>query len=86
MMLNGQSFRLLNRSKSSNSFPASLLTYDDRAEGFRYDPASQVTTILHQLTACPVRADSAGFSGESLSYSPPNPASAPSHNLNSSPT
>ena len=27
------------------------LTYGGLAEGFRYDPASQVTTILHQLTA-----------------------------------
>ncbi|MBX3306822.1 MAG: hypothetical protein KF751_12315 [Nitrospira sp.] len=27
------------------------LTYDEHAEGFRYDPASQVTNILHQLTA-----------------------------------
>jgi len=27
------------------------LTYGGLAKGFRYDPASQVTTILHQLTA-----------------------------------
>lgn len=29
----------------------STLTYDQLTEGFRYDPASQVTQILHQLTA-----------------------------------
>ncbi|MDH5668632.1 MAG: hypothetical protein OEY86_11525 [Nitrospira sp.] len=34
-----------------NKDQASVLTYDPLAEGFRYDPASQVTNILHQLTA-----------------------------------
>ncbi len=29
----------------------SALTYDEPAEALRYDPASQVTNILHQLTA-----------------------------------
>ncbi|MFO0700129.1 MAG: lipid II-degrading bacteriocin [Nitrospira sp.] len=29
----------------------SVVTYDEIAEGFRYDPASQVTNILHQLGA-----------------------------------
>lgn len=27
------------------------VTYDDLAQGFSYDPASQVTAISHQLTA-----------------------------------
>ncbi len=30
---------------------ARTLTCDEMAKGLRYDPASQVTSILHQLTA-----------------------------------
>ena len=101
----------------------SPLVYGQSAKTFRYDPASQVTNILHQLGAsgptinqaaytyngvgnrdsltdrrgvqnfsydnldrltsashpllgCPVRADSAGFSGESLPHFLTNAASA----------
>ncbi len=35
----------------TDSNPDFSLPYDDLAEGLRYDPASQVTQILHQLTA-----------------------------------
>jgi YD repeat-containing protein len=34
-----------------NASQDSALTYDELAQGFSYDPASQVTQILHQLTA-----------------------------------
>jgi YD repeat-containing protein len=37
------------------------LTYDQPAEGFRYDPASQVTTILHQLTASSTQINKADY-------------------------
>jgi YD repeat-containing protein len=36
---------------ATDSNPAFPLTCDDLAMGFLYDPASQVTNILHQLTA-----------------------------------
>ncbi|MDH5668631.1 MAG: hypothetical protein OEY86_11520 [Nitrospira sp.] len=39
----------------------SALTYDDRAEGFRYDPASQVTNILHQITASSTQINQADY-------------------------
>jgi len=37
------------------------LTYDALAEGFRYDPASQVTQILHQLTATNTQVNKADY-------------------------
>ena len=37
------------------------LTYDDLAEGLRYDPASQVTQILHQLTATSAQINQAAY-------------------------
>ena len=40
------------RSSSPSHAPqATTLTYGHLAEGLGYDPASQVTAILHQLTA-----------------------------------
>lgn len=35
------------------------LTYDHLAQGFSYDPASQVTSILHQLTPTSAQIDQA---------------------------
>ncbi len=37
--------------QSEITLQTSTLTCDQVAEGFRYDPASQVTAISHQLTA-----------------------------------
>ncbi len=37
------------------------LTYDDLAEGLPYDPASQVTNILHQLTASSTQINKADY-------------------------
>ena len=39
----------------------SALTYDEPAEGLRYDPASQVTQILHQLTATSTQINQADY-------------------------
>ena len=41
--------------------PSSAATYDEPAEGFRYDPASQVTNILHQLTASSTQINKAEY-------------------------
>lgn len=41
--------------------PELSLTYDQLAEGFRYDPASQVTQILHQLTATSTQINQAAY-------------------------
>jgi RHS repeat-associated protein len=38
-----------------------VLTYDHRAEVFSYDPASQVTNILHQLTATSTQINKADY-------------------------
>ena len=40
---------------------ASALTYGKLAEGLRYDPASQVTQILHQLTATSTQINQAAY-------------------------
>jgi len=41
--------------------PELPLTYDHLAEGFTYDPASQVTQILHQLTATSTQINKADY-------------------------
>ncbi len=41
--------------------PELPLTYDHLAEGFTYDPASQVTQILHQLTATSTQINQAAY-------------------------
>ena len=40
---------------------ASTLTCDEQAKGLLYDPASQVTNILHQLTATSAQINQAGY-------------------------
>jgi len=41
--------------------PDSTLTYGQPAKGLRYDPTSQVTTILHQLTATSTQINQAAY-------------------------
>ncbi|MEO7862052.1 MAG: RHS repeat-associated core domain-containing protein [Nitrospirales bacterium] len=43
------------------AYPAPTLTCDDMAEGLWYDPASQVTNILHQLTATNTQINKADY-------------------------
>ena len=48
-------------SYSPNSYRASTLTCDEQAKGLLYDPASQVTNILHQLTATSATINQAAY-------------------------
>ena len=45
--------------------PATAFTYDQLAEGLGYDPASQVTQVLHQITATstPINQTDYGYNG-----------------------
>jgi RHS repeat-associated protein len=43
------------------TYPAPTLTCDDIAQGLQYDPASQVTQILHQLTATSTQINQAAY-------------------------
>ncbi|MDH5669970.1 MAG: hypothetical protein OEY86_18365 [Nitrospira sp.] len=48
-------------SLSSSAHPDRPLTYDHLAMGLLYDPASQVTNILHQITASATQINQADY-------------------------
>ena len=52
---------VLTSPRLSSSPSDSALTYDNLARGLSYDPASQVTNILHQLTATSTQINKADY-------------------------